>query len=417
MYERSITRHTIQTSDFMATMAVFDSLKKTKPLAVVFVVLLLAVFSVVLILERQEAAAVEGSKEAELRTRRAVVGGREEAELKAAIAGEKILEDTQQLSELAYVAVGVSSGEGKLSIIDTATNRRVTTVGLSSPYGYALTPQGVGITPSGSKVYVAGGPPPQGSPSYIFVVDTARGMIVTPVQVREFPVSVSTTPDETKVYVANYGSNNISVIDATTNQVKATVSTGNRPNGIAVTPDGKQAYVTNWASSSVSVIDTATNQVTDVIPVAQFPGGISITPDGTRAYITNFLSNMISVIDTATNQVVLTFPVPVPAGGYPEKISITPNGNWIYITIWSNNSVMAIDTKTHQAVNTVSVGLDPQCIAFTHDSRRAYVTNRGNSTIPSSISVIDTTTYEVKATIDAGGGTYGLFGIAIGFTL
>ena len=40
----------------------------------------------------------------------------------------------------------------------------------------------------------------------------------------------------TKVYVANEGSNNVSVIDTVTNGVMATVNVGINPRGVAVTP-------------------------------------------------------------------------------------------------------------------------------------------------------------------------------------
>jgi len=62
-------------------------------------------------------------------------------------------------------------------------------------------------------------------------------------------------------YIANSGTNNVSVIDTSTNTVATTVNVGVEPISAAVTPDGKFAYVTNFSSDNVSVIDTSTNTV------------------------------------------------------------------------------------------------------------------------------------------------------------
>ncbi|MGM7684809.1 YncE family protein [Cytobacillus sp. Hm23] len=60
------------------------------------------------------------------------------------------------------------------------------------------------------------------------------------------------------VYVANEGTNTVSVIDSKTHSVIATVPVRNQPNDVAIPPDGKLVYVANkgdgFNSSTVSVI-------------------------------------------------------------------------------------------------------------------------------------------------------------------
>jgi YVTN family beta-propeller protein len=63
-------------------------------------------------------------------------------------------------------------------------------------------------------------------------------------------------------YIANGGSNTVSVIDTETKTVVGSpLSVGSQPAGVAVTPDGKYAYVTNNGSNTISIIDIATNRV------------------------------------------------------------------------------------------------------------------------------------------------------------
>ena len=55
--------------------------------------------------------------------------------------------------------------------------------------------------------------------------------------------------------------NTVSVIKTANRAVVATIPVGNEPLGVAFTPDGTQAYVANIGSNTVSVIATATNTV------------------------------------------------------------------------------------------------------------------------------------------------------------
>ena len=108
-------------------------------------------------------------------------------------------------------------------------------------------------------------------------------------------------------YVANSGSNSVTVIDTLNNAVVATVAVESQPHGVAITPDGKFAYVANSGSNSVSVIDTLNNAVITNVPVGSFPFGVAATPDGRLVYVVNLGSDNASVIDTASNTVVVSF--------------------------------------------------------------------------------------------------------------
>jgi YVTN family beta-propeller protein len=57
-----------------------------------------------------------------------------------------------------------------------------------------------------------------------------------------------------------------------------TIPVGNAPYGIAITPDGNFAYVANGGSNTVSVIDTSSNMVIDTIPNITGANWIAITP-------------------------------------------------------------------------------------------------------------------------------------------
>jgi YVTN family beta-propeller protein len=85
------------------------------------------------------------------------------------------------------------------------------------------------------------------------------------------PFSVALSPDEKTLYVANAGSDDVSVIDLNTNRGLAHISVGSNPRGIAVSPDGSHVYVNNVLDGNLSVIDTDTLTVTNLVTVTNIP--------------------------------------------------------------------------------------------------------------------------------------------------
>ena len=137
--------------------------------------------------------------------------------------------------------------------------------------------------------------------------------------------SIVLDPTETQAYLPHIKSNSsnpaplfdtsifpvVSVIDLTTNQhlpsqriSLATVDVPvNMPFDAAVSPDGSRLWVLNAGSNAISVIDTALHVGLYHITVGANPRGIVLAPDGGSAYVNNTLDGTVSVIDTATAEV------------------------------------------------------------------------------------------------------------------
>ncbi len=100
----------------------------------------------------------------------------------------------------------------------------------------------------------------QSSENQVVVIDTATNSIVTIVKqgIGLQPYAVAVTSDATKVFVANRGSNNVSVIDASTNTVVATIDLMGAAGPVGIAIGNGFAYVTNEGNGLVSVIDTGT---------------------------------------------------------------------------------------------------------------------------------------------------------------
>ena len=61
-------------------------------------------------------------------------------------------------------------------------------------------------------------------------------------------------PEVNKIYVANYGSDSVTVINGTNNST-TTVAAGTDPYAVAVNPITNKIYVANNGSDNVTVID------------------------------------------------------------------------------------------------------------------------------------------------------------------
>jgi YVTN family beta-propeller protein len=197
-------------------------------------------------------------------------------------------------------------------------------------------------------------------------------------------------------YVANVGSNTVSVINTATNTVVTSIPVGGGPCGVAFSPDGTKAYVVNLYSNNVSVINTATNTVVTSIPVGGGPWNVAFSPNGNTAYVINSGSNNVSVINTATNTVVATIPVE----SEPMGVAVTPNGNTVYVANSRSNNMSVINANTNKVIANITVGTYSFDVAVAPNGLRAYVTNGFGIVL-----VINTNTNKVIANITIGTGT------------
>ena len=85
------------------------------------------------------------------------------------------------------------------------------------------------------------------------------------------PFAVALSPDDKTVYLANAGSNNVSIIDLDTNKGKANIEVGANPRGIAITENGANIFVNNVLDGTLSVIDTSTLKVSAKVILTNIP--------------------------------------------------------------------------------------------------------------------------------------------------
>lgn len=229
----------------------------------------------------------------------------------------------------------------------------------------------------------------------VSVIDMATNTVTTSVNVEMGPRGIAVNPAGTKLYVTNSGSNSISVIDTINNTVTGVMGVGGYGEGVVVNPAGTKVYVTTLGG--FYVIDTANNTVTTGVNNigGYYFRGVAVSPDGTRVYVASEDNNTVSVIDTITKNIIATVHIPIPYG-----VAVNPAGTKVYVTT-RQSGVFVIDTATNSVIATVN-GTEwssfSRGIAVSPDGTRAYVTNYAGD----NVSVIDTSINSVISSINVG---------------
>jgi YVTN family beta-propeller protein len=280
--------------------------------------------------------------------------------------------------------------DNTVSVIDGATHKTVATVGVG------VSPAQMALSPDRKSLYIAN----TGS-NTVSVLNTKTDTIGRTIALppRSRPIDVAVNPDGRYLYAADGGSNRVSVVDTRAKRVVKSVRVGTQPLSVAVAPDGRTVYAANSGSGDVSVIDAMTNRVVRSIPTGRFPSGVAITPDGAFLYVTNQLSG-VTVVNAGNGSVAATLRAPS-----PFSVAMSPTGDRAYVAGLGPGTVTAIDTATHRVSSTVSVGpygTDPFTVRASGDA--VYVANQGTNTL----TVIDRRTFRTAYTIATGNSPYGI---------
>lgn len=168
---------------------------------------------------------------------------------------------------------------------------------------------------------------------------------------------------------------------------------------VAGSASAQYAYISTF--SGISVISTATNTVTATVKVGSHNYGVAVNPAGTRVYLANWDYSNVAVIDTATNAVAAV----VSVGKNPTGVAVNPAGTYVYVTNQGDSSgapastvgsVSVINTATNTVTATVNVGGPRGGIAVDPTGTYVYVTNNN------SVSVINVATSAIAATVSVG---------------
>ena len=174
-------------------------------------------------------------------------------------------------------------------------------------------------------------------------------------------INVTLTPDGRFGYAAHADSGQVAVIDTATSRVLKYIKTGKTPWRAFATPDGRRMLVPNLGNRTVSVIDTRKQAVVSVLPGLDGVTGINPALGGRLAFAVSRSENKVRVYDLEAGRVVKDIPV----GRSPETASTTPDGRFVFVAAGGKNEVWVLDAKRLSVSAVIpNVGKHPWAVAI-----------------------------------------------------
>jgi YVTN family beta-propeller protein len=179
--------------------------------------------------------------------------------------------------------------------------------------------------------------------------------------------SIAADPSTGGIVVANLGSGTLSVLNPNGSSfiLGGTLTLGSDPDAVAV-GNGSYLYVANGGSDNVSVVQASPSAGTRVVgslTVGGLPDALAFDSANGYLYVANQLSDSVSVIDTTTNTVVGSLAV----GLGPSSIVYDSANQRLYVANAGSNNISVIDGSRSgglTVLGSIAVGTDPTSIAL-----------------------------------------------------
>ena len=289
----------------------------------------------------------------------------------------------------------------------------------------------------------------------VHLIDPATNEIVAEITGVEVIHGVAAAPDGSRLYLSNESTHALDVVDTKTLEVRKSIPLSGRPNNVAIHENGERLYVAiRGVGGGVDVIDAAAEEHVSFIRILRGVHNTFMTPDSRYVVAGSIGGSSATVIDTGLERPVFAFhfeggvrpftfdtnpdgstknmyvqisnlhgfavvdwekrrevrrivqpDVPVAErntygiqGAPAHGIKITPDGTSLWSTSKINGSVYAYSLPGLELLGGVKVGVVPDWLTFTPDSRHLYVANAHSNTV----SVVDVAERKEVAVIPVG---------------
>lgn len=287
------------------------------------------------------------------------------------------------------VIVQTNSAGDSVMLIDPETDTIVGEI----PDAEAI--HGAAASPDGSRLYLA-----DEGLSTVDVVDTRTMKIIKRIPLSGHPNNIAIRKDGQRVYVAIIGAQGgVDVIDTVALERTKTIRILGGVHNPFITPDGKFVVAGSTGGAVATVIDTALERPVWSI---HFEGGVrplcfETNPDGSTKRMFVQLTNVhgFAIVDWATHKETGRIMMPdLPLaqrnsdgiqGAPGHGLLIAPDGKTLWSTSKFNSAVYVYSMPDLKLLGEVKVGLVPDWLTFTPDSKKVYIANAHDNTV----SVID----------------------------
>lgn len=226
------------------------------------------------------------------------------------------------------------------------------------------------------------------------------GEVMTRIPVGAGPHDITVCQEMGLLFTGNFNASSVSVIDIATHTVIRDLSAGSGAHGVALDPGCDRLYVTNAQEDTLSVFQVSDFSLLKEIAVGNFPEYVTVGPEGTWVLTTNLGGEgSITIVDERTLTPVKTDRL----GTDPHGWALSPDGARLAIAQLGSNRVYVLDAQTLEVITSVQTGSTSEWAAF-RSPKELWVTNIGADYV----SVIDLLKGESIARVTVGASPHGI---------
>jgi len=174
-----------------------------------------------------------------------------------------------------------------------------------------------------------------------------------------------------RIYASVTGTNELAVIDDQSLSIIARAPAGDYPDGIAYASKANKIYVSDLHGKTDTVIDAKTNQRVTTIALGGGAGNSQYDSGADRIFVTVAGREELAEIDPSTDQIAGRYPLTGCKGSH--GLLIDSERHLAFAACEDNSKLVVFDFDTKKATATLSVGADPDVLAFDPSLHRLYV--------------------------------------------
>jgi YVTN family beta-propeller protein len=203
--------------------------------------------------------------------------------------------------------------------------------------------------------------------------------VAATIPVHRHPVSIALDSSGDQAYVANAGSNTISVLDLKARREIATIGAGEEPVQALPAPDGKTVVVPNHRGHSVSLVDPAARGVRAFFEGCPGASDAVVLPDSSKAFVACSGGHQVMAIALARPDAHPAQPDRLEAlmdvGRAPVQLALKPDGGEVFVSNSQSNSISEVITGTDDVIGAYLMGDEPAHGLVSNDNSLLYVAN------------------------------------------
>lgn len=205
----------------------------------------------------------------------------------------------------------------------------------------------------------------------LVVFDTRKREVIANLDGFHRVHGVLAVPELRKIFASATGDHQVVVVDQTTLKTTARVGEIKYPDGLAYAPSVQRLFVSDEHGGSDAVINTTNNTLVSTIPLGGGAGNTVYDPIADRIYVAVHEKNELITIDPLRAKI--TARTSLTWLDDPHGVALDVENRLAFVAGESNNKLVVVDLKSMQVGPPLSVGKDPDVLAFDPGTKRLYV--------------------------------------------